>query len=313
MKKHLLCLMLSVLVCTVSFPILAQSDHTADELEMIDYMQTALENFAVQTSFNMTGTQTITQTLSANVDGSKITVDQTFDQGITGSVQYVTADSVAAEIEINQYITSTIPNQPLTEITQLMGIIIVDDLFYMRVSEVSPPEMAALYPQGWVNISENPNAIPGANLINTDQYVNMLNSPAAYSLTPDTVEAIKELPEEEIDGETLRVFHITLDLQALFATGDLDLVFSAFDMSQLGVETNDLLEKMRDKAQVEMTAWVTSDNMIYRIDSTMIFASIVENLVPGVDVAAIDQAVISSFLYSDFGADFDITAPAGEA
>ncbi len=313
MKKLNLCLILSLLLIFASAPVTAQNSHSADDLALIDYVQSVLDNFADEGSFRITGSQNITQTLSANIDGTKWIVDQTIDQIMNGSLQYGDADSVAAEMDIDQVMVSAVPGQAEIEMTQEMGVVVVDDTLYMRVGRVSPEEIAAMFPQGWVNVSENPNAIPGASMIDAEAYVGIFNTPFAYTLSAESVTSISELPEEEIDGETLRVFEMTLDLNTLFEDGQLDQLMGAFDMSAMGVNMDDLMAQMLEKATITMTTWVTADDVIYRVDSEMRFASIVTDLVPGLDETAIDQIVRTSFIYSDYGVDFDITAPAGEA
>ena len=305
MKKQGLLILLMAAVCALLIsPALAQS---ADQ-ELIDYVQGALDQFFELDTYSSTGTQNIVQHISAETQGQTIVVDQTIEQILEGQVQNDDGTTSMA-IQIDQNIAQVIGGQN-QDITQTLEIVLVDGELFMRFSNVSPPTMAGMFPEDWVNLADTPNAFPGAGAINAEQYADVFSSQFKYPLTDETVERIKELPGETLDGVDTRVITMVFNGPALFASGEMDQYLSAFNTQQMGVDMDQLRESMGENAALELTIWIgADDNMIYREDVAMTLAGEMGAIATGIDSMSLEQQITGTITFSDFNEPVTIEAP----
>lgn len=295
-----------LLAVLVVFPAVAQDGLSAEELALLETLQSVTDNFLASGSYHAQGNQTIEQQIKVAANNVETTIDQTILQDISGMI--VVGEAHAA-IRIEQDILTSAPGQPAQEMHQVMELIIVDDGLYMRAVEAFPEDIAQLLPKDWINIAEDPSAFPGGELIQADQYINIFSTPGSYGLNAETIDRITELESEEIDGVTYRVIEVEFNTEALFNSGELEQMLGAFDMSQLGVDMEMLLQAMSETAVISSTFWIGPDDMIYQSGAEMSFSAELGNFITGIDNAVIDQTVNTIFTFSDFGEEFEITAP----
>src|SRR6188768_2329847 len=168
----------------------------------------------------------------------------------------------------------------------------------MRFSNVSPATVAAMFPKDWVNLAETPDAFPGASAINAEQYADVFSSQFKYPLTDETVERIKELPGETLDGVDTRVIKLVFNGPALFASGEMDQYLSAFNTQQMGIDMDQLRANMGENAALQLTLWIgADDDMIYREDVAMTLAGDMGAVVTGVDAMSLEQQIKGSITF----------------
>jgi hypothetical protein len=303
-KQGLLILLVAAICALLVSPAFAQ---TADA-ELIDYVQGAFDQFFELDTYSSAGTQNIVQHISVDTQGQTVVVDQTIDQNLGGQVQNDGGET-SMSMQIDQNIAQVISGQN-QEITQTLEIILTDGDLFMRFSNVSPATMAGMFPKDWVNLVENPNAFPGASAINAEQYANVFSSQFKYPLTTETVERIKELPGETLDGVDTRVIKLVFNGPALFTSGEMDQYLSAFNTEQMGIDMDQLRENMGENAALELTLWIgADDNMIYRQDVAMTLAGDMGAIVTGIDSMSLEQQVTGTITFGDFNEPVTIEAP----
>ncbi|MBZ0297973.1 MAG: hypothetical protein K8L99_35800 [Anaerolineae bacterium] len=287
------CLMILLLPLTVT----AQSQD-----DLLDAVQTALDHFSQQTSYQITGLQSVQQAVTITGGDVTTTIEQSVEQHYSGALSR-DAENIAAQMTIEQMVHLTSDDNEPLNFSQTLDIIILEDNLYMQVSDVQPEDVVALLPAGWVNLTENPDAFPGAELMNGDQYISLFTSAMNFLLTEDMLLTIDELESETIEGQTMRVIEVTFDPALLLDSGALDGLFNAYDYAMLGLNNEVLAATVGQNAQVTTTLWLTPENDLYRADSALSFAGEVS------DTVSIDSEIGSSFVYTDFGEPVNIEAP----
>jgi hypothetical protein len=304
-KKQGLFILLVVAICALLVsPAFAQ---TADQ-ELIDYVQGAFDQFFTLESYSSSGTQNVVQHIVAKTQGQTVSVDQTIEQTLDGQVQNDDGQ-MSMSMQIDQNIAQDVAGQS-QELTQTLEIILTGGDLFMRFSDVSPATMAAMFPKDWVNLVDDPDAFPGASAINAGQYADMFSSQFKYPLTDETIERIKELPGETLDGMDARVIKLVFNGPALFASGEMDQYLSAFNTQQMGVDMDQLRESMGEQAALELTLWIgADDNMIYRQDVVMTLAGEMGAIVAGIESMSLEQQVSGTITFGGFNEPVTIEAP----
>jgi hypothetical protein len=308
-KQGLILLALVAVLVFAALPASAQSNTlTSDQQELVDYVKGVFDQFFELESYSTSGAQSVVQHITAKSKGTTIEVNQTIDQELSGQVQQ-NDDGNSMMAQIDQNISQVTGGQS-QEISQTIEMILTDGDFYMRFSNVSPATIASIYPKDWVNLAENPTAFPGANLINADQYTSVFSGQFKYPLNADTIQKIKELPGETLEGVETRVITLVFNAPALFASGEMDQILSVFNAGSLGVDMDQLRESMGENAALELTVWIgADDDMIYRQDTAMTLAGEMGAIVTGVDSMNLEQQSTGSFTFTDFNEPVTIEAP----
>ncbi len=309
MNRMMRLLMGGVMAVAAVFPALAQGTLSADESLLLEIVQDAFEAVLAEESYHVTGDQRLAQTLTYTREDSDYTLNQSFEQMLEGWIVRQGEAGRAVQITMTASVEYGYAGQTPVQGGQVVEVIVIDDTLYMRVSEVTPPQAGANIPPGWVNLSEEPDAIPGTSLINTDQYSRLLSTYVNYPLTSEAVLAITELAPERVEEVEMRVLEIVFDVPTLLRSGQFDLMLSAFNVEDYGTELDTLLALMGENAAVTMQVWLTPEHTLYRTDSRLSLSAPLEETAPNIEQAAMTQEVTASLVYSDFGQPFDITAP----
>jgi len=297
-------------LAVAALPAAAQTSLTTDEQALVDYVQSTFDNFLTLDSFTSTGTNNIVQHINVTMQDMEMGIDQVIDQIITGQAQRDAASGLSMAAQVDQTISQETPGQPAQDITQTIEMVVADGDFYMRFSNVSPATVASIYPSGWVNLSEDTNAFPGANLLNAEQYTKMFEMQFQFPLNDTTIDRIKELPGETLNGVDTRVIKLVYNGPALFNSGEMDQYLSAFNTGQLGLDMDQLRQSMGESAALELTIWIgIDDELIYRTDTQMSMSGDVGAVVAGIDNMYLEQQATSSMTYTGFNEPVTIETP----
>jgi len=302
-----------ILIATVVFAVLPASAQdktlTADQQELVDYLQGVFDQFLGLSSYTSAGSQTVVQHITAKTKTAEVVVDQTIDQQLNGQVKRDEAGKLSMSAQIDQTINQVVGGKS-QDLTQTIEMILIGDDFFMRFSDVTPATMAGVFPKDWVNLAKDPNAFPGASVINADQYADAFSGSFKYPLNADTVDKIKELPGETLDGVDTRVIKLVFNAPALFSSGAMDKVLSAFNFAQMGVDIDQLRKSMGENAALEVTLWIgANDDMVYRQDTAMTLAGDMGAIVAGVQSMNMEQQMTGSWTFSGFNEPVTIEAP----
>jgi hypothetical protein len=309
-KQKLLLVALVAALVFVALPALAQTAFTADEQALIDYVQGAFDNFLTLDSFTSTSTNNIVQHIDMAMQDMELGIDQTIAQTVSGQAQRESSGELSMSAQVDQTILQETPGQPTQNLSQTIDMVVAEGDFFMRFSNVTPATMASFFPSGWVNLSENRTAFAGAEMINPDQFTSMFSAQFQYPLDEVTVERIKELPAESMNGVNTRVVRLVFNGPALFNSGEMDQYLSAFNTGQLGVDMDQLRQSMGQSAALEMTAWIgVDDNLVYRVDTVMSLAGDMGAVIAGIDSMYMEQQATISATYADFNEPVTIEPP----
>ena len=299
MNKRLLSVVLVIFVLTFSaFSIHAQDDFSEEELDAIAVVADAYDKMAALETVYTDGTQNLVQEVSAAGQSLEITLLQEifgpsiFDEDAPAAALTIVQESTFSGISI--------------EMT--MEMIQVDDDLWVRISDVTDA-YASQYPEGWVNLIENPTGVPGMELFNIDSMTSMTNTGLQYPITEDTVATIEELDDfEEIDGIETRAFAVTLDTLALLETEAFDALSGMMNADALGMDVNDMMTQMFENAFFDLVIWVgVDDGLVHRTDMILDIDAALS--VPGAGSVNLVQSLEASFTYTEFDDPVEIVAP----
>lgn len=319
MRKVMVILgLMGILLLTLSMPVTAQSGFSSEEQALIDDLQMALDQFALESSYSIRGVINLVQSINIESTALSGTLDQTIDQKMSGEYVRVSEDEVLASLEIDQSISQTFPGQPMPILVEQTLEMIIDGDLFMRFSNLSA-DLAGMFPEDWVNLSEDPNAFPGAEVIRAEQFTALIGqAQITYPLdemTITSIEAVSEIPEE-LAQDAVRGIRIEYDIQAVYEQGGLDAVLSTLSLdtitSQFGMDFESFLENYVSNADMTITYFLDEDNARIVGAETILMGQIpLDNIDLGGTSADldIDQTQTILIQYSNFGQNFDIQAP----
>ncbi|MBN8593896.1 MAG: hypothetical protein J0M33_19220 [Anaerolineae bacterium] len=319
MRKVMVILgLMGILLLTLSMPVTAQSGFSSEEQALIDDLQMALDQFALESSYSIRGVINLVQSINIESTALSGTLDQTIDQKMSGEYVRVSEDEVLASLEIDQSISQTFPGQPMPILVEQTLEMIIDGDLFMRFSNLSA-DLAGMFPEDWVNLSEDPNAFPGAEVIRAEQFTALIGqAQITYPLdemTITSIEAVSEIPEE-LAQDAVRGIRIEYDIQAVYEQGGLDAVLSTLSLdtitSQFGMDFESFLENYVSNADMTITYFLDEDNARIVGAETILMGQIpLDNIDLGGTSADldIDQTQTILIQYSNFGENFDIQAP----
>jgi len=305
MTKRLLLLLIFVFALFTGVINAQEDDLTEDDLENIEFVATAFANMAELESMTSAGTQLVDQTIEAQ--GQEVI--QVIEQDVTSDI--ILGDDPAFSSTVIQTLNTQIGLQSL-EVEMTMDMISLENNVWVRVRDASR-EVAAQFPSGWINVAQNPNRIPGMELLNIEQMLQTTNSALNYPITADAISRITELESEERDEQTLRVFEIELDWEGFIESDEFELIRDMFNPGATPVNVDAMMEQMFNGAVISMVVYIgEDDNLVYQVDQTMNIDAEIENMLPGVRIIDMRQDMTGSFTYANFNNVAEITAPTSQ-
>jgi hypothetical protein len=285
------------------------------DLAQVEAVTTAFDATRAVNSLHMTS-QSLTEITNANT--GMLTMQSTLD-----------FDLVRAEEDWNAAGTlTTTSSLPFGEFSLSAELILVDRVSYVRFTEL-PEGIPVELPQGWVTADELTqqaenaggqaaggglaNALPiattGASLLRA------LNLP----LSSETVTAISTLPDDDIDGQVMRVYQLSIDPAAVlesdaagllsapigagFGGGNLPEGFTSPDGVQLPTPSADIATPSPEDFQVTLAAYVGADDgFVHRIYLLVNTAGNADGSSPAATITTISD-------YSNFNTPVEIVAP----
>lgn len=305
-----------LLVFSFSIPVSAQDSFSSDEQALVDLLAAALDQFGAESSYSIEGSIKTAQSIGVESSAISGTLDQTIDQTMNGQYVRVSEDEVRAFMEINQSIAQSFPGQDAVEIEQTLEMVVDGDL-YMRFSNLSA-ELQGMFPDDWVNLTEDPTAFPGAEAIRAEQFTALIGqSQIKYPLNETTVLSIKAVDNipDVLSGENAQAIQVVFDIQELYEQGALNATLETLDLegmtAQFGMDVDDFISAFVSDAQMEIIYYISPESRILAAEYVLEAVVPLENIDLGGTRADlnIDQTQTVFVRYSDFGASFDIQAP----
>lgn len=177
-----------------------------------------------------------------------------------------------------------------------------------------------MFPTEWTNISEDPDAYPSLSVYtNPDLILPQLTDGASlYTLSEDVLATAEELPSEELDGRTVRVFQFTANPSDLSeeARAAIDSAIASAsqmgggDMSGMGDMTGmmeGMFEDMMENMLITVTLYIDeAENLV--VQSVVEQATTMTMDMQGMEIA-IDQTSTTTSRLVDYNTDVVIEAP----
>jgi hypothetical protein len=249
MKKILATsLLLVMLFMSVFSPVHAQGEFSAEELELIEYLQTAYANIQSYDSFQASMEQDMVQDM------------ETFGMTVSQSILQNNSISVETDGEgnpsiiymvLDQDIDSSVAGQS-TQMSMQMEAYIFDGQYFLRFNDM-PVEVAAMLPDDWTNAADL--QLQGMNFggLNVEGWASL----SLYEISPETIVSITELPSEELDGVETRVFELEWSADQLLQIAGLEGVFSG-----MGGDMDSFIEDMLAGSVYSQKVWIDVENQI---------------------------------------------------
>lgn len=305
-------ILLCVLLLAVG-PLAAQEGPDPDET-LLALAAAAYEDLNTRGGYSVQADVVITQALQIpamfSMDGALMQFQQQFIQDISGRVR---SDTPAVEMRVVQTATGRINGEFFDTIDMTVDLVRVEDEALIRISDVTPPNMAALYPQGWMPLDEMLQEVPGMAGFDGVSFNQLLAFGGGLALNTESVRSVYELTAEIVDGQTLRRLVLLMNAGVVFDDSGMVDALAAGMMAQGFAEMEDatlLLERMAENMQIKLYLWVgVDDGLLHRSDTLMHFTASLDGLMDLPDGVWLEQYVSSSSHYSDRDADFSITLP----
>lgn len=302
-SRKLVVMMLIALLMVGVWPAQAQEGE-----DLLGIVTTAFGNLNALQGYQAVTEQEQTQTLNSGEGYLTVAANQEVEQTITTQVRpaqegQTEASSIVLEQRNSVFVDDTTDNVNPERHNFTIEVIQLDGQVYVRI----PTEAEGLFPAiDWVNITENPAALPLVESFNLEAMTSLTGISGAL-FNPDTVTDIQEGANEGISGQVMRVFTLTMNPMALF-TG-------VNGATLAGLEDGDdpVVQAVLGAMTVQYIVWVgADDNLPHRMQ-----AIIAVDIELGEDLTAGDpvKLVINSDAttdYSAFDTPVDIQIPSPE-
>lgn len=307
MKRIAVFVVLGLLLVGV-FSVGAQGLSEGEKAALAD-VSAAFEAFLKLESYTSVMEQTITQDMSLNMGqqtmgGQTLQFSNTISQSGTSVIQN-TEDGFNMSGKLEQLITQNM-GAGSQEMGWTLDLIVVDGVLYGRVDNAKGM-FSTMAPEGWINVNEDGADSPifaGINIEMLQQTYGL-----TYPLNEETVISITKLEDEELNGQVMRVFDISYNIDALLESGMFAAALGAVG-EQPGMtqeELIDLINQMLSGAEFQLKVWVgQNDGLLHRFDSLLKVDSTIS--FQGMSMPMVME-VVSSVTFSDFNAPVEIAAP----
>jgi hypothetical protein len=269
------------------------------EVEAVADVATAFEAFQTLDSYVATVDQVVAQNMTMGTGAAAQNIVNDITQ--TGEIKAVrTETGYNIEGTLEQNVVSGMGQN----ISMTLGLIIVDDVLYARVDDISE-FLATMAPEGWVNVNEDGASYPllaGINPASLSQLYTLL-----YPMDEESVLSIVKAEADEIDGQAMRVFDIEYDTNVLVTSGYMEIVAESLAASAPGVDVEELATQMLESATLNMRVWIGEDDgYLHRMENELYFNT--ELAIQGMTIP-MEQTATSTVTFSGFDEPLEIVAP----
>ncbi len=316
-KKQFVWIMVAVLLGMPIFQARAQDDlqATLDLLTAAYQHSAAVPSYAAQWDSTISQSTQLTQGDTVYVISTEITESQTAQ--IVGTN---TSSTVIQRITQGQMVVPGQSGAPLPEIEMMPqlelegALIAVDGGVFVNLDDTAPEYRAGL-PGGWQEVLDG-TALGGngtVSLTNVATSLDRVRMDAVKMmalLNPAVVKSAEVLTDDELDGQVMTRYLLTLDTAlAMAATGqDASALLGDLELSEAAVAA------LLDATVYTLEVWVGADDqMVYRQITTLNLDRVLDSVSFGSDLGGaavtISHHQSDTLTLSELNADFDIRMP----
>ncbi len=259
-KIALLCLIAVLAIMPLgSHHVSAQDDgssrFTEEQQELIDTLTLAFENIVLLEALQYNQTQTLSQNITTpDVPGVGEIVNELV-QDIESVVIFEEGDDFGNPSRVSQILDQTLTVSGTgtadESILQTLEVIFIEGVYFVRITQLSPADSAL--PEGWLNWTENPTAIPGVEVFNIDQLFTLGAIVPSQEVAEVAYDDIYLVEAYEEDGEVFQVIEVVWNVGELY-TNALFGLDEAFNLEALGIPTDEFL-----------TVFIDGSSLTYRV------------------------------------------------
>ncbi|MFN8372539.1 MAG: hypothetical protein U0694_06645 [Anaerolineae bacterium] len=283
----------------------AQSDFSDEELEWIEIVSDAFDNMADVESYSVIVDQTLAQEITSGSGRSAVQVTNDLTQRIEMQVEQG-EEGWNFNAVIEQDITASTGSVD-SELHMTLEMIALDGEVYVHAAEVSPRSLASSFPEEWINLDDDGSRYPALSALSAVSPDALYNSTVALTVNEDVVLSIAEADSDEIDDQTMRVFEVEYDSQAMLESDAMAAIVDAVAGMMRGIDFEDLISQMAEGSALSFTVWIGEDDgLVHRLDSLLLIDAEVEFMSTSFEMV---QTTESSAIYADFGRDFNVQEP----
>lgn len=256
-------------------PSYAQDDPglSPEELELLAFVQEALENMAALESLAIHAEQITDQRISSPALGDaeiRTYLSQLMD---SQSSMNPDGETVASMGSLDQLSESTGLDGQTIEQAMIMEYVLLDGDFYVVVPnyEISTGGPNP-FPSDWVNLTEDTSQFPGLELLDIGALTDFSSQLMPFGPLSETfvLSISEEASEESANGMPLRVFTLELDMQVAVEGGSLGEIFSEAFAESLGMDADTFIAQMLEGASMQQKIWIGADDQLpYRIEAVL--------------------------------------------
>lgn len=290
-----------------ALPILAQDGFTEDEQELIATVTEALDQLYALDSYAFEATQTIEQDITAPV-GSENRVLTEMVQNMEGEIT-MRDDGVASRQLLQQTMNMEITGQGSANQELTMEFVIVDGVVYVNITEASGAG-AEQFPQGWINLNEDPALLPGAELYDVEALTEGISTMLPLiELNEDTVASITAEPPETIDGREFQVIAIEWNTPGYLEQAE-DMLDALLNLEALGLNSEAFMDELFSGLTISQRLWIDVETgYIHQFEQTQKLDIELSAEATNSFAMEMRQTVTTTMALSDFNATFTIEAP----
>lgn len=277
----------------------------------LDQIDNAAQAMRTLESYTFNRSVSLQQSLVIETESGIIAQDQWIAERASGVVQHLQNGKLQAAVTLDKAIRSSTPladGQAQTrDVAQTQSFVILPEATFFSAQDITPPEIAATYPQGWVNFTEAQADFPA--LVTLDPLTTLSTTPDVFFTTYDanTVQALTALSVTTHAGQQMQRYQMQLDAARVLDDITIDALLNQVDLSQLGISRLAVLQSLLDGTRMTIELWIGADDG--RVHRAMQQLDVRLNIEGQSLTLNIIQSSLTSVDFSNFNESVSITAP----
>ena len=285
-----------------------------EDADALDNIVAAINHTLNQDSFRVHTHTNMEQWFEMPTGRTNIAVTQTVSGDMYGQYRRV-GDRWDSAVVVDQHILSETEgfNQ---EITMTNEMILLDEVIYLRYSDVSPSYMQSTLPQDWIEFNERRSPRQYSGLAGmTEDFLQVQLNPngwaSQYALGQLNTETVDTLEVVDLAFGNFQTYRLEINAQAIFTSEFIVELLGILNWESLGISVEDLQFGISDDSLITYTLLVGQDDkLVYQFNTEMNITMTFDASVFGLDeVLSVDQVATSTTRYYDFGETIEINEP----
>ena len=285
-----------------------------EDADALDNVVAAMNHTLNQESFRVHTHSNLEQWFEMPTGRTSVAVTQTISGDMYG--QFRKADDTwSSSIVVDQQILSETEGFS-QEIIMTTEMLLLDDVIYLRYSNVSPGYMQSTLPLDWIEFNERQSPRQYSGLAGmTEELLRLQLNPdnltSQYAFAQLNAETVHTLEVVDLAFGNFQTYRLEINAQALFTSEFIVEALGLFGFESLGISVEELEFGISDDSLITYIFLMgLDDKLVYQFDTEMDITMSFNASVFGLDdVISVDQIATSTTRYYDFGETIEINEP----